>query len=197
MKQFDKDKNNVDLPNYIEKRLSSEVIFKGHVVELTCDSVLLSNGKTAVREVVHHNGGAAIVALNERDEVALVRQYRYALRRMTLELPAGKLEFGESPRKTAIRELEEEAACTADRMEDFGMIVPTTGYCTEIIYLFLATGLHPSVQKLDPDEFVDILWVPLKNVVERIMQGEITDSKTVAGILKLQHSIEQHKYSFL
>lgn len=176
-----------------EKKLESKEIYKGRIVELTLDTVELQNGKTSTREVVHHNGGAAIVAVNEKGELALVRQYRYALRRQMIEIPAGKIELGEAPRKTAIRELKEETGCVAETFEEFGMVVPTCGYCTEIIYLFLATGLHITQQNLDPDEFVDVFWVSIDKAVEMVMLGEIDDSKTVAGILKLKQKLDTDK----
>lgn len=172
------------MPQHTEKQLSSESIFNGRVICLTVDTVELENGNTSTREVVHHNGGAAIVALNQKGEVALVRQYRYALGQELVEIPAGKIEPGEQPRATAMRELEEEAACTADHFEDFGSVIPTCGYCTEVIYIYLATGLHPSRQKLDEDEFVDIFWVPLQEAAQMVLDGRITDSKTVSGILR-------------
>ncbi|MGD9559920.1 MAG: NUDIX hydrolase [Oscillospiraceae bacterium] len=169
-----------------EKKLSSKEIFAGRVVRLTVDEVELENGKPAFREVVHHNGGAAVVALNEKNEVALVRQFRYAAGRELLEIPAGKVEVGEDPRDTAIRELGEEAGLAADRFAAFGRIIPTCAYCTEVISLFVGTGLHEVARHLDADEFVDLVWMPLDEAVAMVLDGRIEDSKTVAGLLRAQ-----------
>ena len=175
---------------YSEEKLSSDTIFEGRVFTITQDEVRLMNGLAATREVVHHNGGAAIVALNEAGEVALVRQYRYAVGREMTEIPAGKIEPGEDPRQTALRELGEEAGLTADNFVAFGRVIPTCAYCTEVIYLYLATGLHQTQQHLDDDEFLDVFWLPLNEVVEMVMDGHITDSKTVSGILRAKHLLQ-------
>lgn len=173
--------------SHFEKQLTSDEIFSGKVVRLTVDTVQLENDNTSIREVVHHGGGAAIIALNEKGEVALVRQFRYAAGKELIELPAGKIEPGEPPMETAIRELREEVACVADTFVPFGSIIPTCAYCTEVIYLFLATNLHSvGEQQLDADEFVDFFWLPLDKAVSMVMSGEITDAKTVAGILRAQ-----------
>lgn len=172
------------MPQHKEEQLSSELIFEGKVICVTRDEILLENNKTAIREVVHHNGGAAVVAINAQGEVALVRQFRYAAGAELIEIPAGKIDPGENPRQTAIRELAEEAGCTADIFTDFGSIIPTCAYCTEVIYLYLAKGLHPVAQKLDDDEFLDVFWLPLQEAVDMVLRGEITDSKTVAALLK-------------
>lgn len=172
------------MPHHTEKQLSSKEIFNGQIIRVTLDTVQLENGHQSRREVVHHNGGAGIVALNQKGEVALVRQYRYAVGREVLEIPAGKIEVGEPPLKTARRELEEETGFTAQTLKAFGQVLPTVGYCTEVIYLFLARGLQKTAQHLDEDEFLDVFWLPLGQAVEMVLRGEISDSKTVAGLLK-------------
>ncbi len=174
------------MPLHTEQQLSSTEIFSGKVFRVTLDNVRLENGNTAQREVVHHTGGAGIVALNENGEIALVRQYRYAQNRELLEIPAGKIEPGEAPLATAARELREEAGCTAAAITDLGSIIPTCAYCTEVIYLFLATGLSAAGQQLDVDEFLDVLWLPLSTAVDMVLDGRITDAKTVAALLKIK-----------
>lgn len=169
---------------YTEKQLSSEKIFEGKVFDITKDEIQLVNGNTALREVVHHNGGASVVAINEKGEVALVRQFRYAAGREMVEIPAGKIEPGEDPKNTAIRELEEEAGVKAEKITDFGQVLPTCAYCTEIIYIYLATGLTPAKQNLDEDEFLDVFWLQLEEAVEMVMDGRIDDAKTVSGLLR-------------
>lgn len=169
-----------------EEKLGSETIFTGKVFTVTLDSVRLENGKTARREVVHHQGGCGVLALNKQGEVAMVRQFRYAAGREMLEIPAGKVEPGEPPEETARRELREEAGQLAETLVPFGRILPTCAYCTEIIHLYLATGLSPCAQQLDEDEFLAVFWMPLEEVAQRILAGEIDDAKTVSAILRAQ-----------
>lgn len=173
-----------------ETKLHSEEIFSGHIIRVTVDEVALENGKTSRREIVHHGGGAAIVALNAQGQVALVRQFRYAVGRELTEIPAGKVEKGEDPGETARRELHEEVGCTAASFKAFGSVIPTSGYCTETIYLYLATGLQDVGQQLDEDEFLDVFWMDLDEAVQRVLDGEFTDGKTVAGLLKA-HALRQ------
>ncbi|NLW79801.1 MAG: NUDIX hydrolase [Ruminococcaceae bacterium] len=174
------------MAEHMERQTASTEIYKGHIFTITKDEVLLENGKPVTREVVHHTGGAAVVALNDRGEVALVRQYRYAAKQELIELPAGKLEPGEDPRETAIRELAEEAGLKADSVVPFGGVIPTPAYCTEVLYNYLATGLHTVPRNLDEDEFVDVFWLGLDEAVEMVLDGRITDAKTVAGLLRAQ-----------
>ena len=161
-------------------------IFSGHVVRLTLDKVELENGRSATREVVHHRGGACIAALTEKDELYLVRQYRYALGQELWELPAGKLEEGEDPFEAAKRELEEECGLKADQYIDLHPFYPTVGYCSEVIYTWLARGLHPVPMHLDEDEFLTPTKMPLEEVCRMVLDGEIRDGKTVAAVLKIK-----------
>ena len=131
-----------------EKTLESRQLYDGKVIRLTLDTVALENGETGLREVVHHHGGACVLALTERDELYMVRQFRYAFGRELWELPAGKLEAGEDPLAAAYRELEEECGVRAEKLVHFMDVYPTVGYCTEIIYLYLAEGLRPARQHL-------------------------------------------------
>ena len=171
---------------HTEKTLSVQEIFSGHVVRLTLDKVELENGRSAMREVVHHRGGACIAALTEKDELYLVRQYRYALGQELWELPAGKLEEGEDPFKAAKRELEEECGLKADQYIDLHPFYPTVGYCSEVIYTWLARGLHPVPMHLDEDEFLTPTKMPLEEVCRMVLEGEIRDGKTVAAVLKIK-----------
>ena len=171
---------------HTEKTLSVQEIFSGHVVRLTLDKVELENGRSAMREVVHHRGGACIAALTEKDELYLVRQYRYALGQELWELPAGKLEEGEDPFEAAKRELEEECGLNADQYIDLHPFYPTVGYCSEVIYTWLARGLHPVPMHLDEDEFLTPTKMPLDEVCRMVLNGEIRDGKTVAAVLKIK-----------
>ena len=172
---------------HTEETLERQLIYQGRIITVTQDTVRLENGKNAKREVVHHHGGAAIVPVGEHGEVYMVRQFRYPMGRELLEIPAGKLEPGEEPKAAALRELEEECGLTADRVIDLHPIYPSVGYDTEVIYIYLATGLHETICHPDEDEFLDRLSYPLDTLGEMVMNGEICDAKTVAGILKAKH----------
>ena len=178
---------------HFEQMLSSETQFTGHIFTVTLDQVRLEDGTTAPREVVHHHGGASVLALTGQDEVYLVRQYRYALGQELWELPAGKLEPGEEPFEAAKRELEEECGLTADKYTSLGEFYPTVGYDTEIIYTWVATGLHETKMHLDADEFLTPDRVPLEKAYQMVMSGEIKDGKTIAGILKLKALLAEGK----
>ncbi len=173
------------MKKFYEKTISSKEIFSGKVFSVTTDEAQLENGKIAVREVVHHNGGAGVLALRDDGHIVMVRQYRYGASQELLEIPAGKVEVNEPPLETARRELREEAGLLANKLEPFGAVLPTGAYCTETIHLFLATGLQPVEQALDEDEFLSVFWMDLNEVVQLILKGEITDSKTVSAVLRL------------
>lgn len=177
-----------------EKQLSSEEIFKGRVVHLTRDTVLLENGEQTIREVIHHPGGAGVVPLTADGEIILVRQFRYPHNTVTLEIPAGKLEYGEDPAETALRELKEEAGAEPGRFESLGSMIPTPAYDKEVTYLFLARDLKmDDEQHLDEDEFLDVVRMPLTEAVEMAMNGGFPDGKTQLAILKTAILLEREK----
>ena len=183
----------MDSAVHYEKTLSSEVIFEGRVITLTKDTALLENGRTATREVVHHHGGACILPVDADGSVTMVRQFRYAFGEEIWELPAGKLEADEDPFEAAKRELSEECGLTADNYISLGQFFPTVGYDTEVIYTWVATGLHKTQMHLDADEFLTPDRVPLDKAYEMVMSGEIKDGKTIAGILKLKALLAEGK----
>ena len=162
---------------HFEKTLSSETLFEGRVITLTKDTALLENGKTATREVVHHHGGACILPYFADGTICMVRQFRYAMQQQLWELPAGKLEKGEDPFAAAKRELEEECGLTADNYISLGEFYPTVGYDTEVIYTWVATGLHETKMHLDADEFLTPDRVPLEKAYQMVMSGEIQDHR--------------------
>lgn len=167
-----------------EQTISSELAHKGGILEVYSDTVLLENGKQASRDVIRHPGGVCVVAVNEKKEVYFVKQFRYPHKKVLLEIPAGKLEYGEDPLECGKRELREEAGFTADKFESLGCLYPTPAYDTEIIYMYLASGLHKSQQHLDEDEFLDVLTIPLDKAVKMVMNNEIEDAKTQLALLK-------------
>lgn len=167
-----------------EKTLESSLAFKGGILEFYKDTVLLENGKTASRDVIRHPGGVCVVAVNENKEVYFVKQFRYPHQKVLLEIPAGKKEWDENPLECGMRELREEAGFTADEFISLGCLYPTPAYDTEIIYMYLAKGLHKAEQDLDDDEFLDVLTIPLDEAVKMVMNNEIEDAKTQLALLK-------------
>ena len=167
-----------------EKTLSSETVFEGKIFTITHDTVELENGSTAVRYCLLHHGGVCVLPVTENNEVYLVKQFRYPFRTVTLEAPAGKLEKGEDHAECGRRELLEETGCTCSDYTFIGEMLPTPAYNTEITYMYLARGLSFDKQSLDPDEFLDVVKMPLAEAVERVMDGTIRDGKTQIVLLK-------------
>jgi ADP-ribose pyrophosphatase len=186
-------RNEVFMDTHFEKKISSEVMYAGRVITVTRDTALLENGKTALRDVVHHHGGACILPYFEDGTICMVRQFRYAMQQELWELPAGKLEKGEDPFKAAQRELTEECGLTADEYISLGEFYPTVGYDNEIIYIWAARGLHQAEMHLDADEFLTPERVPLDKAYDMVMSGEIKDGKTIAGVLKLKALLAEGK----
>ena len=169
---------------HIEKKLDSKTIFTGHVLTLTHDTVELENGAQSYREVVHHNGGVAVLAIDEQQQVLFVRQFRYPYGEVLLELPAGKLERGEDPAACGMRELEEETGYTAGRLDFLARVYPTPGYTNEVLHLYVARDLTFTCAHPDPDEFLTVEKLSLQKALELCMSGEITDAKTLVALLK-------------
>lgn len=170
--------------NLEEKTLSKKVIFEGRIITVHEDEVLLPNGNTASREVVEHPGGVAVVAVDEADNVYMVRQFRYPFQKVLLEIPAGKLNYGEDPFTCGVRELKEETGLIAERFDFLGSFMVSPGFCGEKIYIYLARGLSSGEMNLDPDEFLEVEKYSLSELMNKIMNNEIEDGKTVIGVLK-------------
>lgn len=164
--------------------LAKQRIHPGRVVDLWIEEVELPNGRVADLEVVRHPGAAAIVPITAAGDVILVRQYRHALGRYLLEIPAGKLSPGEDPAACAARELEEEVGHRAGRLEPLGALVPAPGFADEVIHLFLASDLAATAQNLDDDEVLSIELLHLDRAVDMALGGEIDDSKSAVAILR-------------
>lgn len=168
-----------------EETVSSEEIYDGKIVHLYKDVVRLVNGRNAVREVVRVPGAVAIVALTDEGEALMVRQYRYPFGRALLEVPAGKLDPGESPEDCARRELSEETGAAAKTLTRIGNYYPSVAILDENIRLFVAKGLTFGSAHTDEDEFLNLERIPLKTLVEMVLRGEICDGKTQAALLKV------------
>ena len=167
-----------------EVTLRRKDVFDGRIVKVHVDDVRLPNGQEALREVVDHVDGAAVLAMDEENRVLVVRQYRYVFGRVLAELPAGKLDPGEDPAAGALRELKEETGAEPEIFLPLGKIIPAPGCYGEVLHLFLARGLKFSQQHLDPDEFLHVERVPFNEMVHRCVNGEIDDAKTVAAVLR-------------
>jgi len=168
-----------------EKTLDSKVLFSGHIFTAKLDTVELENGRTAPRETVHlEHAGVAVLAVDEEGEVYFVRQFRYPYREVVLELPAGKVEPGESPADCAKRELAEEAGLIAESFTELSLLYPSPGFSDELLYVYEARGLSPTSQHLDDDEFLKVVKMPFEKAVSLAENGGLHDAKTIVGILR-------------
>lgn len=166
------------------KRLSRELVAHGAIIDYYQDTMRIPNGNIAKWDFIKHKGAAAVVPIDEQGRLVMVRQYRNALERYTLEIPAGGLQTPEEPtRDAAARELSEETGYHCDQLELLLSIRTTVAFCNEKIDIYVAEHLTPGKQHLDEDEYVQVKAYPLEELVEKIYAGEIQDSKTVAAIL--------------
>jgi ADP-ribose pyrophosphatase len=166
-----------------EERIGGEVVFRGRLLEVHRDRVRLPDGKEGVREWIRHPGAVAIVALFDDGQVLLERQFRYPLRRVFVEIPAGKLEADEDPLETGKRELLEETGYAAREWRKLGHIHNAIGYSDERIEIWLARGLERRGQRLAEGEFLEVFCVPLAEAQAMARDGRITDVKTIVGLL--------------
>ena len=170
----------------IEKKISSEDIYDGCLLHVKRDTVELPNGKEAVREWIRHPGASAVLPLLPDGRVILVRQYRYPVEKVTLEVPAGKLDApDEDPRICAERELAEETGYTAKSLTKLTTIATTVGFSNEYIHLYAAEDLVSGKQHTDEDEFINVVKVPLEEAVDMVRDGRIFDAKSAVSILLL------------
>lgn len=165
-------------------------IFNGRIVHLQVHDVELSNGEMSKREVVNHQGAVGIVVTTDDGQILLVRQFRLPVGKVIWEIPAGTLEPNESPETCAIRELQEETGYKPLELKDLGGIHTAPGYTTEYIYLYWAQKVMESKLELDEDEFVEAVWKPLTDVLDMIASGDITDSKTITGVLRVARELD-------
>lgn len=158
--------------------------YSGRVIRVTTDEVVLPNGHRTLLEVVHHPGGAAVVALDTQDRVCLLRQYRYVAGGWLWELPAGKLEPNEPPEVTARRELIEEAGVQAEHWQSLGSVFSSPGIFGEVLHLYLAQGLTPAPLAQEEGEVIEVHWVPFSQAYAWALDGTIRDAKTALGLLR-------------
>jgi ADP-ribose pyrophosphatase len=167
----------------------TRTVFRGRVVTVNVETVRLPNGHVTDLEIIHHPGGAAIVALDEDDRVCLIRQFRHAANGWVWELPAGKIEHLEPPLETARRELVEEAGRTAQSWTYLGPYVSSPGVFTEIVHLYLARDLDSANMSHEAGELIEVHWIGLDEACARALRGEINDGKSALGLLRARAAV--------
>lgn len=172
------------MKNFEEKTLSEKKVFDGKFIKASVYDIELSNGKKAIREVMHHPGGVVVVAQKDENTILMVKQYRYPIKQVSLELPAGRLEQNDNPDTRIKKELEEETGHIAKTWKSLGYIYPTPGICDEKLYLYYATDLEFKKQNPDEGEIIEYFEYNLNEVFEMIKQGEINDSKTICALTR-------------
>lgn len=168
-----------------EKTINQSYVFNGRIINVRVDDALLPNGNTAKREVIEHPGGVCVAAMNEKNEILFVRQFRYPYGEVLLEIPAGKLDKGEDPLHCGIRELKEETGAIATEYISLGQLYPSPGYCGEIIHMYYAKIQSTGDSCPDEDEFLECEAIPIEKAVEMILSNQIKDAKTQAAVLKV------------
>lgn len=179
--------------NLTEKAINTRTIYQGRIFDVESSTVELPDGKEAVRDIVRHPGAVVLVPLTDEGKVVLVRQFRFAVNGVLLELPAGKLEIGEEPEKAALRELKEETGYSCSELIPLFTYYSSPGFTDEQMYLYLALGLEAGESGGDEDEFIELAEIPLDTLVSQILEGRILDGKTIAGILGTYYWMKNRK----
>ena len=167
----------------VEKTLSSQLIYDGRAVKLRVDTVRMPSGRETRREIVEHRDCVAIVAVDADDNVLLVKQFRKSVEKELLEIPAGGIDPGEDPVTTVRREMQEETGYLPGKVEKLGGFYSSPGFCTEYLYLYLATDLTPSPLYAEDTESIKLVRVPISQIPSLIASGSICDAKSIAGLL--------------
>lgn len=175
---------------FTETTIDRKTIFEGRVFNVMLDTVELTDGRLARRELVFHNGGACIVAIDERQQTYFVRQYRKPFEQMLLEVPAGKLEPGEAPQLCAARELTEETGWVANTIIPLGKMYPTPGYCSEILHLYIGLDLDKGIARPDEGEYLDVVSMPFSEALNMVDRNEFLDAKTQLALLKARRYLD-------
>ena len=177
-----------------ERKIDGKEVYDGKILHVVVDRVELPNGNTATREYVRHPGAVCVVPINEIGEVLCVRQYRYTHGRVFLEIPAGKLEPGETDREAAaLRELREETGARCETLTYIGDFIPPPAILGEVIAIYIAEGLSMGETDPDDDEFIDVEAIPLDKLAEMCVSGEIKDGKTISAVLKAKYILDKRK----
>jgi ADP-ribose pyrophosphatase len=175
----------------IYKLNKSDIIFRGKVIDLKVDEIEYESGNKGIREVAIHPGGAVIIPIKENGRIILVKQFRYPLQKIILELPAGKLDKNEDPLVCARRELEEETGYKSNNFIKLGFIYTTPGFCTETLYIFAAKELTAGIHNREEGEYgMEVLDFSLKDIDIMIRSGELNDSKSICAIQMLKLSMD-------
>ena len=183
---------NKDIEKFIEKQTSSELIFDGKVLHVYLDGIALPDGNSGEREYIRHIGAVCVIPVTESREVICVRQYRYAVGEMLLEIPAGKLDFkGENTAEAAMRELREETGARCGRLTYLGKYLGSPAILDECIHMYMAEELSFGDTDPDDDEFIDTVRVPLDELVDMVMDGKIPDGKTQAAVLRAARMLKK------
>ncbi len=179
-----------EIAKFEEKQKSSEFIFDGKVLHLYRDEIYLPDGREAFREYCRHIGAVCVVPVTDEGEIICVRQYRYPVAAVMLEIPAGKLDSKtEDPREAAIRELREETGATCQKLTYMGKYYSSPAILDECIHMYMAQGLEFGDTDFDEDEFIEIVKIPVDELVDMIMRGEIPDGKTQAAVMRAAYAI--------
>lgn len=186
-KDWELDKNMGKDADLIEEKVSSEDVFDGNLLHVKKDTVRLPNGNIAYREWIKHPGASAVVPVTPEGRLIFVRQYRYPIQQVTLEIPAGKLDAeGEDTLDCAKRELSEETGYQAEKYTFLTKLATTVGFSNEFIYIYAAEGLTAGRQHPDEDEFINVCTLTMDEAMAKIRSGEICDAKSVTAVLLLR-----------
>ncbi|HAS27980.1 MAG TPA: hypothetical protein DCR59_02135 [Dehalococcoidia bacterium] len=166
-----------------EETLSSEIVFKGEIMNVRVDEIRLQDGRKSTREIIEHGNAVVVVPIDREGNILLVRQYRRGAGKDLLEIPAGCVETGENPLETVKREMQEEIGYLPNKITSMGGFYASPGYNTEYLYLYLATELVPAKLHAEDTDSIEVVPVPIKSITDYIKSGKICDAKSVAGIL--------------